>query len=65
MKYNATIKWTDDPDTLIDVVVATGDVDENEDDDIFFYFRSENEMDSFKTEGVNDFILVDYTPIQF
>jgi hypothetical protein len=59
-EYTATIKWLDSQE-MQDVIIKVGDVDEN-DDNIFFYFDSENEIEEFKTEGVNDFVIVDFLP---
>ena len=59
-EYTATIKWLDNQE-IQDVTIKVGDVDEN-DDDIFFYFDSEQEIEEFKTEGVNDFVIIDFSP---
>lgn len=59
-EYTATIKWLDNQE-IQDVIIKVGDVDEN-DDDIFFYFDSEQEIEEFKTEGVNDFVIIDFLP---
>ncbi len=59
-EYTATIKWLDSQE-MQDVIIKVGDVDEN-DDNIFFYFDSENEIEEFKIEGVNDFVIVDFLP---
>jgi len=56
-EYTATIKWLDNQE-IQDVTIKVGDVDEN-DDDIFFYFDSEQEMNDYKKEGINDFIIIE------
>ena len=61
MRYSAQIQWVDD-ETTEDVIISTDDFNEKDDDEIFFYFESEKEMDNFKREGVNDFILLSYSP---
>lgn len=55
--YNATIKWVDTGD-IQDVTMKIGDISDN-DDDIFFYLESESEIESFKKEGVHDWIILE------
>jgi hypothetical protein len=57
MKKEITIKWLDNGN-IEDVVIKIGDYDEY-DDDIFFYFQSEEEMNDYKKEGINDFIIIE------
>ena len=52
-----TIKWLDNKN-IENVVVKIGDIEDN-DDDIFFYFQSEEEMEQYKKEGINDFIIIE------
>lgn len=59
-EYTATIKWLDNQE-MQDVTIKVGDVEEN-DDDIFFYFDSEKEIEEFKKEGVHDFVIIDFLP---
>ena len=55
-RYDATIKWLDNGN-IEDVIIKVGDVEED-DDDIFFYLESEEEIESFKKEGTNDFVII-------
>jgi hypothetical protein len=57
MKKEITIKWLDNGN-IEDVVIKIGDYDEY-DDDIFFYLQSEEEMNDYKKEGINDFIIIE------
>jgi hypothetical protein len=59
MKKEITIKWLDNGN-IEDVVVKIGDYDEY-DDDIFFYFQSEEEMKDYEKEGIHDFIIIETT----
>ncbi len=46
MKYSATIQWTD-TEEIVNVLITTDSVDdytEEEDEDIFFYFDTEEEI---------------------
>ena len=57
-KYLADIKWLDNGNIQDDVVIKIGDV-EDDDDDIFFYLDSEDEIEDFKKEGVHDWVILD------
>jgi hypothetical protein len=57
MRYIATIKWLDNQNIQDDMIFKIGDIDED-DDDIFFYLEDESEIDEFKKEGVNEFIIL-------
>lgn len=57
MRYIATIQWLDDKSTQEGVIFKIGDVEED-DDDIFFYLESESEIENFKKEGTNDFVIL-------
>jgi hypothetical protein len=57
MRYIATIKWLDNQEIQDDMIFKIGDIDED-DDDIFFYLEDESEIDEFKKEGVNEFIIL-------
>ena len=57
MRYIATIKWLDNQNIQDDMIFKIGDIDED-DDDIFFYLKDESEIDEFKKEGVNEFIIL-------
>lgn len=56
--------WKDDKSEFDGYIIKMGDVDEDEDDDIFYYVDSLNDLESLKTEGVNDFVITDYEEIQ-
>lgn len=57
-KYLADIKWLDNGYIQDDVIIKIGDV-EDDDDDIFFYLESEDEIENFKKEGVHDWVILD------
>ena len=57
MRYIATIKWLDNQNIQDDMIFKIGDIDED-DDDVFFYLEDESEIDEFKKEGVNEFIIL-------
>ena len=57
MRYIATIKWLDNQEIQDDMIFKIGDIDED-DDDVFFYLEDESEIDDFKKEGVNEFIIL-------
>ena len=57
MRYIATIKWLDNQEIQDDMIFKIGDIDED-DDDVFFYLEDESEIDEFKKEGVNEFIIL-------
>lgn len=57
MRLYATIKWLDNGD-IEDVIIKVGDFDEN-DDDIFFYMESEEEIEHFKEPGAHDWVIID------
>ncbi len=58
MRFIATIKWLDNGNIQDDMILKIGDIEED-DDDIFFYLDSERELEEFKKEGVNDWIILD------
>ena len=61
MEYRATIQWNDNLN-YEDVIVTTNK--ETEDDDyIFFYFRDEDEIISYKEKDMHEFRVIDYYPI--
>ncbi len=60
MEYNALIQWQDTGE-FEDVIITTNK--ETQDDDyIFFYFESVQEIESYRKRGVNDFRVVSYLP---
>jgi len=64
MRYKATIKWLDNGDIQDDMILKVGDIEED-DDDVFFYLNSEKEIDSFKKEGVHDWIILSIEKLNF
>ena len=58
MRYNTKIKWLDNGAIEDNLIFKIGDI-EDDDDEIFFYLDSEKEIEEFKKEGVNDFIILD------
>jgi hypothetical protein len=58
MRFIATIKWLDNGDIQDDMVLKIGDI-EDDDDDIFFYLDSERELEEFKKEGSNEWVILD------
>jgi hypothetical protein len=58
MKYIATIQWSDNGNIQDDMILKIGDV-EDDDDDIFFYFESEAELESYKKEGMHEWVILD------
>jgi len=57
--FVATIQWPDG-DICEGYIFKCGDIDEAEDDNIFFYIEKESDMDSFMEEGVEDFVVLSY-----
>ena len=62
MRYIATIKWLDNQEIQDAMIFKIGDIDED-DDDVFFYLEDESEIDEFKKEGVNEFIILNINMI--
>jgi hypothetical protein len=58
MLYLGTIKWIDNGNIQDDMIFKIGEVGED-DDDIFFYFEDEAEIEEFKEHGAHDWILLD------
>jgi len=58
MRFIATIKWLDNGNIQDDMVLKIGDI-EDDDDDIFFYLDSEKELEDFKKEGDNEWVILD------
>jgi uncharacterized protein YehS (DUF1456 family) len=57
MRFIATIKWLDTNEIAEDMIFKIGDI-EADDDDIFFYLKSEAEIESFKKKGVEEWIIL-------
>ena len=57
--YEAEIQWLDTKETA-NVLFSDGDISTEDDDDIFFYIKNEEEFEYLKKEGINDFIVLNY-----
>ena len=66
----ATVYYQDEPENTFDVYFSLGEYDEENDKDsfgvndlnIFFYVESEEDLVSLKNpNGVEDFVVIDYT----
>lgn len=64
MKYTATIQFTDTNEIVPDMIFKVGDVEEHDDDGIFFYLESSVEIESFRTKGIEDFIILNIELIE-
>ena len=62
MRYSATIKWADNGDIREDMILKIGDIGED-DDEIFFYLHSEEEIEEFKKIGAHEWVILDIVPI--
>jgi hypothetical protein len=62
MRYLATIKWADNGDIREDMILKIGDIGED-DDEIFFYLDSEEEIEEFKKIGAHEWVILDIVPI--
>jgi len=63
MKYSATIQWTD-TEEIVNVLITTDSVEdctEEEDEDIFFYFDTEEEIKDYMTKDNREFRVLSYT----
>jgi hypothetical protein len=58
MIYTATIQWSDNGNIQDDMVLKIGEYEEN-DDDVFFYFESQAELERYKKEGEHDWFIVE------
>lgn len=58
MYFIGTIQWFDNGYIEDNMIFKIGDIEED-DDDIFFYFDSEREIEEFKKMGSHDWILLD------
>ena len=62
--YSASIRWRDG-EVCEGYIFKVGDIGEGDDDDnVFFTVESESEMESFKKEGVEDFVVLNYETIK-
>jgi hypothetical protein len=59
MDYSATIQWLDNGN-IEDVVITTKELHED-DDNIFFYFQSEDEIKEYMEADKHEFKILDYT----
>jgi hypothetical protein len=62
MRYLATIKWADNGNIREDMILKIGDIGED-DDEIFFYLDSEEEIEEFKKIGAHEWVILDIVPI--
>ena len=63
MIYSATIQWTD-TEEIVNVLITTYSVEdctEEEDEDIFFYFDTEEEIKDYMTKDNREFRVLGYT----
>ena len=58
--YNVRIRWDDDPNDEQDVIIKEGDIEEDN-DNIFWYVRNVEELESLKTPGIVDFKVLHYS----
>ena len=56
---NCEIEWQDDHGTCDVVFKLSCDVDESEDDKIFFYCNSVRDLQSMTEKGTEDFVITD------
>jgi len=57
MRYVSTIKWLDNENVQDDMILKIGDI-EDDDDDIFFYLESEDELKQYMLEGHHEWIIL-------
>ena len=60
--YEATIKWSDNGNIEDGKILKIGDIGED-DDDIFFYLESEEELKYFKNIGHHEWTIIEVTEI--
>lgn len=60
--YEATIKWSDNGNIEDGKILKIGDIGED-DDNIFFYLESEEELKSFKNIGHHEWTIIEVTEI--
>lgn len=58
MRFIAKIKWLDNGNIQDNMILKIGDIEED-DDDIFFYLDSERELEEFKKEFSQDWVILD------
>ena len=56
---NCEIEWQDDHDTCDVVFKLSCDVDESEDDKIFYYCNSVRDLQAMTEKGTEDFVITD------
>jgi hypothetical protein len=61
MKYLAMIQFLDTGD-IQEVTLKVGDMEEGKDDDVFFFFDSDKDLESFRKEGVHDWVILSVSP---
>jgi len=57
MRYVSTIKWLDNENVQDNMILKIGDI-EDDDDDIFFYLESEDELKEYMLEGHHEWIIL-------
>ena len=61
--FEAEIYWKDQPEELLNVIIKSGDVGED-DDDVFYYVDSEYDLKTLMGEsGIEDFVVKNYKKI--
>jgi len=58
-RFIATIKWLDNGCIQENMILQLGNMKEEDDDEIFFYLDSEDELEKLKKEGTNDWVIID------
>ena len=64
MRYKATIKWLDNGSIQDDMILKIGDIEED-DDDIFFYLEDESEIEHFKREGIEEWVILSVKKLNY
>jgi hypothetical protein len=57
MRYVSTIKWLDNGNVQDNMILKIGDI-EADDDDIFFYLESEDELKEYMIEGHHEWLIL-------
>ena len=55
----ATIRWNDTGEILEDVLIKQTHDIEDDDEEIFFYGITWENIDDYRTEGIEDFTIID------
>lgn len=62
--FEITGIWVDDNSEFTGVVKSTHDVDEQEDDKIFYYGLSESDLEKGKVTPIDGFLILTFTEIE-